>query len=284
MPDELSLYSAFTTTTEGGNPAGVWIGELLPDGDEMQRIAAVVGFSETAFLARNDDGTWKTRYYSPEAEVMFCGHATIASGVALGTMHGQGTYTLITPVGEVPVAVHADGAGREIATLTSVEPSQRPVPSEVLDSALSCLGWDIGDIDTAIPPTFAFAGSWHLVVSVTEHTTLQNLNYAFDNLRALMAVHDLTTLQLVWRQDETVFHSRNPFPPGGVVEDAATGAAAAALGGYLRAIDAVEPPTDIRIQQGTEMGRPSTLYVRIPRSGGIEVSGTAVPLPQQDQS
>jgi len=107
MPDELSLYSAFTTTPEGGNPAGVWIGELLPDGDEMQRIAAVVGFSETAFLARNDDGTWKTRYYSPEAEVMFCGHATIASGVALGTMHGQGTYTLTTPVCEVPVAVHA---------------------------------------------------------------------------------------------------------------------------------------------------------------------------------
>jgi PhzF family phenazine biosynthesis protein len=201
MPGQLSLYSAFTTTTDGGNPAGVWIGELLPDGDVMQRIAADVGFSETAFLARGNDGTWKTRYYSPKAEVTFCGHATIASGVALGTIHGQGTYNHITKVGEVPVAVHTDAAGRMIATLTSIEPSQKPVPREVLDSAFGALGWDIRDIDTAIPPTFAFAGAWHLVVSVREHATLQNLAYAFEDLRALMAVHDLTTLQLVWRQD-----------------------------------------------------------------------------------
>jgi PhzF family phenazine biosynthesis protein len=284
MHNELSLFSAFTDTPEGGNPAGVWVGEILPGADEMQRIAAEVGFSETGFLARNDDGTWMTRYYSPKAEVAFCGHATIAAGVALGIMHGLGTFTLSTPVGEVPVAVNADTAGRTIASLTSVEPSQKPVPPGVLDAALGALGWDIRHLDTAIPPTFAFAGAWHLVISLREHTTLQGLNYAFDDLRALMAVHDLTTLQLVWRQDEAVFYSRNPFPPGGVVEDPATGAAAAALGGYLRAIDAVEPPVDIRIYQGSDMGRPSTLHVHIPRTGGIEVSGAAVQIPQPDQA
>ena len=48
-----------------------------------------------------------------------------------------------------------------------------------------------------------------------------------------MLAHDLTTVDLVQREDETTFHARNPFPVGGVVEDPATGAAAAAFGAYL---------------------------------------------------
>lgn len=284
MPNELSLYSAFTDTPHGGNPAGVWIGDSLPEPDEMQRIATEVGFSETAFLTRKNDGTWTTRYYSPEAEVPFCGHATIASGVALAKKYGPGTFALITPIGEVPVIVHTDRAGRSIASLTSVEPSHKPVPRGVLDNALDTLGWGIQDIDTTILPAFAFAGAWHLVISVREHTTLQRLDYSFDDLKVLMATHDLTTLQLVWRQDEATFHARDPFPPGGIVEDPATGAAAAALGGYLRAIDAVKTPADIVIHQGHDMGRPSTLNVRIPRTGGIEVSGAAVPIRPEAQS
>ena len=49
-----------------------------------------------------------------------------------------------------------------------------------------------------------------------------------------MLAHDLTTVDLVHRTDEHTFSARNPFPVGGVVEDPATGAAAAAFGAYLR--------------------------------------------------
>jgi PhzF family phenazine biosynthesis protein len=73
-----------------------------------------------------------------------------------------------------------------------------------------------------------------------------------------------------------VFRSRNPFPVGGIVEDPATGAAAAALGGYLRDADLIEAPATITIFQGEEMGRPSLITVDIPREGGIVVSGAAV--------
>src|SRR4029077_3172106 len=82
----LLRLAAFTTDPSGGNPAGVWIGTALPPDDEMQRIAAEVGYSETAFLVPADDaviGHFRLRYFSPLAEVPFCGHATIASGVAL---------------------------------------------------------------------------------------------------------------------------------------------------------------------------------------------------------
>jgi predicted PhzF superfamily epimerase YddE/YHI9 len=85
-------------------------------------------------------------------------------------------------------------------------------------------------------------------------------------------------LQLVWRERSDVFHSRNPFPVGGVIEDPATGAAAAALGGYLREAKLVAVPTTIHIRQGEAMGRPSRLTVEIPATGGIVVTGTAIPI------
>jgi PhzF family phenazine biosynthesis protein len=80
----------------------------------------------------------------------------------------------------------------------------------------------------------------------------------------------------VWRESTTVFHARDPFPPGGVVEDPATGAAAGAFGGYLRELRLVSTPSTITIHQGDDLGRPSVVTVQIPTSGGIGVAGTAV--------
>jgi PhzF family phenazine biosynthesis protein len=93
-----TLYrlTAFTTDPAGGNPAGVWIGHALPQPSEMQRIAAEVGFSETAFISPSHGTKRTVRYYSPEAEVSFCGHATIAAGVALGESAGDGIFYLST--------------------------------------------------------------------------------------------------------------------------------------------------------------------------------------------
>ena len=52
----------------------------------MQQIARDVGYSETVFLAGDGGANWRARYFSPEAEVPFCGHATIAGAIAL---HGS---------------------------------------------------------------------------------------------------------------------------------------------------------------------------------------------------
>ena len=97
-------------------------------------------------------------------------------------------------------------------------------------------------------------------------------------MRSVMASNDLTTVNLVWKESETTYISRNLFPVGGVVEDPATGAAAAAFGGHLRHLDPAVAPTTIIVKQGDDMGRPSRLEVHIPLHGGIEVSGQAVPI------
>jgi PhzF family phenazine biosynthesis protein len=107
---------------------------------------------------------------------------------------------------------------------------------------------------------------------------LAELTYDFDRLKSLMLDDGLTTLQLVWREHTDVFHSRNPFPVGDIVEDPATGAAAGALGGYLRDAHLVAAPVTILIRQGEAMGRPRRLKIEIPAKGGIVVTGTAVPI------
>jgi PhzF family phenazine biosynthesis protein len=271
----LYRFSAFSRSPEGGNPAGVWIGDALPTTDVMQQIAAEVGFSETAFVAPANGRNRTVRYYSPEAEVSFCGHATIAAGVVLGAAGGDGTYRLATTVGEVPVSVRTRDGIRE-ASLTSVEPKYTRAPDELVREALFALGWKPGDLDDSIPPARAYAGAWHLVLAVAEASRLARLDYDFDRLKAQMLRDGLTTLQLVWRERADLFHSRNPFPVGGIIEDPATGAAAAALGGYLREAKLITVPAFILIRQGEAMGRPSRLSVDIPATGGIVVTGTAV--------
>jgi PhzF family phenazine biosynthesis protein len=272
-----TLYrlAAFTADPRGGNPAGVWIGSDLPPEDEMQRIAARVGFSETAFVAPAAGAQRVVRYFSPEAEVPFCGHATIATGVVLGQGGGDGVYRLSTQVGEVPVAVRGHD-GVHDASLTSVTPKHEPAPAELVAEALAALGWRADELDASIPPARAYAGVWHLVLAAASLDRLDRLDYDFARLKALMLRDGLTTLQLVWRESPYVFHARNPFPVGGVVEDPATGAAAAAVGGYLRDAGLLAAPAALAIRQGEAMGRPSLVSVEIPATGGIIVTGTAV--------
>lgn len=267
--------SAFAEQPGGGNPAGVWLGERLPEAASMQRMAAEVGYSETAFIAPLNGSRREIRYFSPLAEVSFCGHATIASGIVLGRLSGPGSYLLQTRVGEVPLRVEQGPQGF-LATLTSVATHHEPVGTELLNQVLAALDWQAAELDRGIPPAIAYAGAHHLVLAVTALERLQRLDYDFPVLKALMEQHGLTTLQLVWREHPGLYHARNPFPVGGVVEDPATGAAAAALGGYLRDAGLMTVPGEFEILQGVAMGRPSRLQVRVPVRGGVEVSGGAV--------
>ncbi|WP_345705199.1 PhzF family phenazine biosynthesis isomerase [Kitasatospora paranensis] len=279
---EILRYAAFTADPAGGNPAGVVPDAAGLDDAEQLAIAARLGYSETAFLRPIGDRAYAVRYFSPLAEVPFCGHATIASAVALGERLGPGGLRFETKAGTVPVEVVAGGDGVLSATLTSVEPSVEPVADADVTEALDALGWSRTDLDQALPPRIAFAGARHLVLATATRERLADLAYDFDRLTRFMTGLDLTTLQLVHRTAPDVFHVRDPFPVGGVVEDPATGAAAAAFGAYLREIDGVRD-AELTLHQGEDLGRPGTLRVRIdPADRLIRVSGAAVRIPRRN--
>jgi PhzF family phenazine biosynthesis protein len=265
-------YAAFTDTPAGGNPAGVVLDASGLSDAEMLQIAADLGYSESAFLNGGD-----IRYFSPLAEVPFCGHATVATAVALAERQGPGDLVLQTREGPVPVATRRDDTGRITATLTSPPPQITPLADADRDEILAALGWELGDLDPELAPRVGYAGVMHPILAAATRERLADLDYDYDRLGALMGARGWTTVQLIWRQDPDRFHSRNPFPPGGQVEDPATGAAAAALGGYLRELGLITPPATITIIQGEDMGRTGRLIVDVHADRpNVDVTGTAV--------
>jgi PhzF family phenazine biosynthesis protein len=221
---------------------------------------------------------YDVRYFSSEAEVPFCGHATIAAAVAVADRDGPGDLLFHVSAGEVPVATAA-AAGLMTASLTSVGTHTTVATAAMVEEALSALAWRQTDLDPELPPHIAYAGAHHLILAAATRARLAALDYDFERLKALMLAADLTTVDLVWRERADLYHARNPFPVGGVYEDPATGAAAAAFGGYLRSLGLISPPARVTIRQGEDMARPSLLTLDIPPGeGGITVSGTAVPI------
>lgn len=275
-------FTAFTRDPAGGNPAGVVVTDALRPDDWMQAVAADIGFSESAFVVprtEGPDGHYDIRYFSPAREVPFCGHATIATAIALaGVNPGDGRFHFHSRTDDIPVTV-AESEGVTLARLTSPASSHRPAAPATLAAALAAFGWGSEVLDPDLPPVVASAGAHHLVVPVAERTRLQAMTYDFESLRALMLAEDWTTVAVVWRESPTRYHARNAFAVGGVVEDPATGAAAAAFGGYLRDAGFLTPPARLTILQGEDLGLPSTLLVDIPADRpGIDVSGSAVPM------
>ncbi|WP_448811125.1 PhzF family phenazine biosynthesis protein [Agromyces bauzanensis] len=281
---EILRYAAFTDDPEGGNPAGVVLDASVLDEAGMQRIAAEVDYAETAFITGESDGARVVRYFSPVAEVPFCGHATVATAVAIAEREGPGTIRFATPVGEVVIETsEADGALR--AAFTSVEPETAPLAHEVVESLLDLFGIGPADLDGRYPPLVAFAGNRHPVLVVRGAHVFDGFGFDPALARGLMDAQGWpATMIVLHRLPDAAdgglrFEARNPFPVGRITEDPATGAAAAAVGAYLRAIGAVTPPARVLIEQGRHVGRPSELVVDIPDRGGIVVSGRAVPIP-----
>lgn len=265
--------AAFSHNGQGGNPAGVAFCDEMPNDTEMLKIAKEVGYSETAFLMKQND-SWRVRYFAPEMEIPFCGHATIALGAALGERFGEGTYQLQLNDSLISVRAEKSASGAYAATLQSPETWSKDAPQEFVDQVLAGFGLNMDMLDPAFPVRFAFAGVKHLIFFVKDHKTLVDMNYQFDLIKQLMADEGLTTISVLWHESDELFHSRNAFASGGVYEDPATGAAAAALAGYLRDIN-WQGKNKFTILQGEDMGMPSRLMVQYSSKVGesVAVSG-----------
>jgi PhzF family phenazine biosynthesis protein len=282
LSDAVQRIAAFSDGAQGGNPAGVWIGAALPDAADMGRIAHEVGYSETAFAAPQGDG-WRVRYFSPESEVPFCGHATIALGAALAASRGDGVYKLVLNDAAITVEGRSgtgpDGAVLSSAALQSPPTRSAPAPAAMVEEALALFGYRADDLDPRIPPGLAHGGADHLVLALRSRALLSAMRYELDAGRRFMRAHSLVTVVLVWAETATRMHTRNPFASGGVYEDPATGAGTAALAGYLR--DLAWPHGGaIDVVQGEDMGTRSRLRAEfgVEKGGSIRVSGTARPL------
>lgn len=270
----IQRIAAFSDGQAGGNPAGVVVCDALPDAGAMQATAVEVGYSETVFAVRDGDA-WRVRYFAPGMEVPFCGHATIALGAALAMRDGDGTFRLRLNAAEITVEGWHEGA-LMAASLHSPPTRSRTAPPDLVAATLDLFGFASADLDMRLPPALIEAGAPHLVLTLRDRERLRSMRYALDAGRTLMQGADLVTIMLAVAQAADRFDARHAFAAGGLLEDPATGAGAAAFAGYLRDLGWPHGGA-IGITQGEDMGVTCRLHAAIPAEAGsgIRVSGTA---------
>jgi len=268
---DVMRIAAFSIGGTGGNPAGVAVCSALPTSEEMQRVAREIGYSETVFAAPIEDA-WRVRYFAPAMEIPFCGHATIALGAILARDLGDGVFTLRLNDGEIIVEGRADGS--LAAALRSPPTRSTAALDNLVRAALDLFALVPSDLDARLPPAIIEAGARHLVLALSQRERLAVMDYDLVAGADLMRAHGFATIALVHAETTSRFHARNAFAAGGVFEDPATGAAAAALAGYLRDLGWPHGG-QIEIMQGEDMGQRCRLIAEIsPEAGsGIRVSG-----------
>jgi len=279
MTTKAYVVSAFTAGGKGGNKAGVVLdaGEL--SADQMQAIAAELGYSETAFVSGSDVATYKVRFFMPSAEVDLCGHATIATWSLMFQqgMVGDGTHSQETLAGKLEVAVTSDGAVFMQQTVPKF--LEQVNPEEIKDS----LNIELSDFDADLRPQIVSTGLRDLHVLVRSKDVLLNLQPNFAKMSDLSQKYDVLGLHVSALGDgeKCTAIARNFGPLVGIDEESATGTSNGALLCYLKKYGKLEEKDLYLVEQGEGMGRLSNILGRF-IDGRVWVGGRATVLEKRD--
>lgn len=256
---KVHLVNAFTRNNSGGNPAGVVLNP--PNLSDIQKIeiARLVGFSETAFVYTGKETDFKVDFFTPEGEVDFCGHATLAVFFTLASLNiiGSGNYTQKTKAGILSVSVSPQSIVME-----QTHPVMRQGPD--INAVALALGVHCNVIGkTGLPITIISTGLYDIIVPV-QSGSLDALQPNFDttaNLSREFNTIGFHVFELSHHATITA-HCRNFAPLYGINEESATGSSSGALGCYL--VNYVFPnETHFLLEQGRAMGCSSLLEVMI---------------------
>jgi trans-2,3-dihydro-3-hydroxyanthranilate isomerase len=276
----------FTGRVFGGNPLAVFPDARGISGEAMQAVARELNLSETVFvLPPEAGGTRRVRIFTPGGELPFAGHPTVGTAillVALGEVPGgEGEVELVLEegVGPVPVRVRVRGGVPESARFTAARPPELAPALERAELA-AVLGLDVADLSDDWAPAVASAGVAFTVIPLRDVDALGRARLDRAAWERVLAPTDASHVYTIVPAAPGGTVRARMFAPGmGIAEDPATGAAAAALGGYLaQGIDQGAPRWTI--EQGVEMGRPSRIEleadVEYANAVRVRVGGAAV--------
>lgn len=274
------LFDVFTDVAFSGNPLAVFP-ETVFDDATMQRIARELNLSETVFLSPGDGEVLASlRIFTPSREVLFAGHPTIGTAVAL-VDHlwwlgpNETSFTLKLGIGDVPIRV--ERATPTMAWLTTPPVNVGREIARDDAAAILCLG--VADVRGDLPSQMAGAGNPFLYVPLASKAAVDRAALDIPAVREQIGWNDINGIY-AFAQTENGAYARMFAPMMGIAEDPATGSATGALYTYLSKAGAIAQKEHFVNEQGVSMGRPSTIHVRLQWSGdvldGVEIGGNAV--------
>ncbi len=276
---ELFIVDAFTDQLFGGNQAGVALlqqDQPFPEDALMQKIAAELKHSETAFVKRTNPSEYQLRYFTPEGEVALCGHATVSAFTVLRNTGelAYGEAVAKTKSGDLQVLVEPDKIwlempqGELIRTLTSEEASR----------VYAAYGLSTSDCAAGMQPCIVKVGLADILLPVGNK---EKLDHAVQNLEEVIRLSkelDVVGVHLFFCPigGTPTAYCRNFAPLFGIDEESATGTSNASLSYYLHSNQRIRSEMMNTFVQGEAMGKSSMILSRIDEDGMIWIGGNAV--------
>jgi trans-2,3-dihydro-3-hydroxyanthranilate isomerase len=282
-----TLCDVFTERPLAGNPLAVFTDGRGLDVVTMQALAREMNLSETTFvLPPERGGHARVRIFTPFVELPFAGHPTLGTAFVLGGPMQSLELRLELPAGIVPVKLEREAARISFGWMT--QPPAAPIEVDGEGPILEALG-----VPSGAARVFGYQnGPEHVYIELGSEGAVSALE---PNLAALGRATKAGVFAFFF--DGKLCRARcfvpgsvvpgsvvpgsvvpgSVVPSNGVAEDPATGSAVGPLALHLMRHGRLDGGQVLRVEQGVEMGRPSTLYARI--GGGdapsIEVGGTA---------
>lgn len=285
------LLDVFTDSAFTGNPLAVFVDPPELTDAQMQTLAREINLSETVFVHSPGSGetAWPTRIFTPTTELPFAGHPTVGTAVLLAELDlSDDRLVLAEGVGDVAVTVEPRDTERGDADRASRATFRTPGPPQVTATdewtgIAHVLGIDTADLHHKLAPSIWSCGVAFWIVPVRDVDVLARVAIdmsVWSERFQYSASEEFYVLAPVDDSFDT-WQARMFAPAFGLIEDPATGAAAAASAGFLAGSrQLVDGPMRWVIRQGVEMGRPSEITVELDRRGSevvaVFVSGDAV--------
>lgn len=283
-----ATYDVFTDTRYAGNPlAVVFDADPLTDA-QMQTIAREFNLSETIFVrapayAQHEASV---RIFTPSKELPFAGHPTIGCAIALAERRHAGKSDLILVleerIGPVRCGVTQHGDAASFAEFAAPKLSEPAGADPTPEACAQALGLSVNDIGFGKhTPSLFSAGVPFAIIPVADIAALGRAKLKSAETSASLGATEVFIYTRAERDAGHSFRARMFAPEIGIVEDPATGSAAAAFAGQLaRCEDLPDGWHTLPILQGVEMGRPSLIGLEIEITGaqlsGARIAGKAV--------
>jgi trans-2,3-dihydro-3-hydroxyanthranilate isomerase len=265
------LCDVFTDRPLAGNALAVFTDADGMEGATMQALARETNLSESSFVLppATADTDAAIRIFTPTMELPFAGHPTLGTAVVLAARRQQNVIRLGTGRGVITVRLSYESERPPFGWMT------QPLPRIESYGAAPALLAALGVAASRLPVELYDNGPHYVYVGLDTLDQVAALRPDRSRLAALG-----TTAFCVFAGEARAWKCRVFAPGEGIAEDPATGAAAGPLAVHLARHGRTEFGDEITIEQGVEIGRPSTLHA-CARGGrdqldSVEVGGYAV--------
>lgn len=283
--ETISLKS-FTYNCGGGNLAGVVVLDDLIEEEKMLKIAADIGYSETAFVKKINDDLFDVRFFTPKCEVDLCGHATIAtfyylaiSGIIKSSKEKKIVYQK-TKAGKLEIQIDYNEGKVDSVLMQQANPKEYgTIKGNQKDKIAKSLNVDVEKIgleDHLVEPTIVSTGIKDILIPVKDRTVLNNI-VANHDLITQISIEENVCGYHVFTIENKQIYARNFAPSVGIDEECATGTSNGALTYLLYKNNIID--NYVEVIQGESMNEKSQICCNIQKTikgYDVRVGGKAI--------